>query len=400
MVWQTLWALVLGFALSGAVQAFVSRRQMQRLLGDHRPLTVARAAGLGMASSSCSYAATAMAKSLFTKGADFLSAMVFMIASTNLVVELGIVIVVLLGWPFLAAELVGGPIMIVLVVLTGAALIPAGVVASVRRRQAPSPSSEPAEADQQGRAASWKARLGSRDRWADAAAYALGDLRMVRRELLVGYVVAGVLATVVPVDVWHAAFVHGSGLWSDVENALIGPVIAFASFVCSIGNVPLAAALWHGGIAFGGVVSFLFADLLAAPLVFIYRRYYGGALTARLVLVLWALMAAGGLIVQALFTWAGIVPAVRPGRLVPLAVHVDATTALDIVAVGALVVLWWLRRTGGTPGSVVVDPVCGMQFDWASAPVTIEVDGSHYAFCSVGCRDRFLRDHQQVSSRS
>ncbi len=357
MFWQTLWALVLGFTISGAVQAFVRRGEMDKLLGDHRPLTVTRAAALGMASSSCSYAASATARSLFTKGADFLSAMVFMIASTNLVIELGVVLVILLGWTFLAAEVAAAPVMIAVVLLAGTVLIaPSLLVASRLRGYGSSPDGPDGRAADPA-VASWGVRLRNRDGWADAAGYAVSDLRAVGRELLVGYVIAGVLATVVPVDVWHAAFVHGAGVWSDAENAVVGPVIAFASFVCSVGNVPLAAALWHGGIAFGGVVSFLFADLLAAPLVLIYRRYYGGSLTLRLVALLWAAAAVAGLVVQAMFSWAGIVPSARPGRVVPLALHLDTTTALDVVAVGAFAALWWLRASRRATGSAA-DPHC------------------------------------------
>lgn len=340
MFWQTLWALVAGFGVSGAAQVFVNRGEMERLVGNHRPLAVARAAALGAASSSCSYAAASVARSLFAQGADFLSAMVFMVASTNLVVELGIVLVVLLGWPFLAGEVLGAPVMIVLVVLIGSAALPVGMVAAARRRAEADTGARP-EAETTvplGR------RLRSRALWDEAAGRAWMELRMVRRELLVGYLVAGALATVVPLSVWHAAFLHGHGAWADLENAAVGPAVAFASCVCSIGNVPLAAALWHGGVAFGGVISFVFADLLAAPLVQIYRRYYGGRLSARLVALLWVAMVGAGLVVQALFSWAGILPATRPARLVPLGVHLDATTVLDVLALVAVGALWWQRR--------------------------------------------------------
>jgi uncharacterized protein len=356
MFWQTLWALVLGFSLSGAAQAFVSRAEMERLLGNHRPAAVVRAAGLGMASSSCSYAASALARSLFARGADFLSAVVFMVASTNLVVELGIVLVILLGWPFLAGEAVGGPVMIVLVVLLGTALVPAGMVAFARRKAEADSHLSRAEAQT---TVPWRQRLRSRERWDEASGHAWMELRMVRRELLVGYLVAGVLATVVPVSVWHDAFLHGAGGWADLENAVVGPIIAFASSVCSIGNVPLAAALWHGGVAFGGVVSFVFADLLAAPLVLLYRRYYGGRLTARLVVLLWTAMVGAGLVVQVLFSWAGIIPTTRPARIVPLTIRLDATTVLDLLAVAVVGALWWQRPRRQRPGAdSTTEPAC------------------------------------------
>lgn len=354
MLWQTLWALALGFTLSGATQAFVTRREMEKVLGDHRPAAILRATALGMASSSCSYAASAMARSLFRKGADFLTAVVFMIASTNLVLELGIVLAALLGWQFLAAEAVGGPIMIVLFVMLGAVLIPRALVARARRVEEDenqgggahehchdSPGADGrVEAGQ-----TWGRRITTRRRWAEAAQYTLADLRMVRRELVVGYLVAGLLTVAIPDSAWHVLFVQGHGAWSDIENALVGPVIAFASFVCSIGNVPLAAALWHGGISFGGVVSFVFADLVAAPLVLIYRRYYGTALTLRLIAVLGMAMAAAGLAVGALFSWAGLVPGTRPAHVVPLRVTWDATTVLNIVGLVVVATLFLLRRS-------------------------------------------------------
>ena len=332
MFWETLWPLILGFGLAGAVQAFVSRESMQRKLGDHRPAAVARAAGYGMVSSSCSYAATAMARSLVAKGADFVAAMVFMFASTNLVIELGIVLVVLMGWQFAVSEFAGGIIMIVLLVTAGALWLRGRAVTTARDRAAadeaadtpsitpgPTATTPATRCDTAtpatGRAAvrgPLRQRLRSRAGWADAASYTMRDLTMLRRELLIGYLVAGLLAVLVPVSGWHALFLTGHGWWTSVENAIVGPFVAMISFVCSIGNVPLAAALWQGGISFGGVIAFLFADLIAFPLLLIYRRYYGTRLMLRLLAVFWAVMAAAGLITEVLFRAAGLVPATRP----------------------------------------------------------------------------------------
>ena len=321
MFWETLWPLILGFGLAGAVQAFVSRESMQRKLGDHRPAAVARAAGYGMVSSSCSYAATAMARSLVSKGADFVAAMVFMFASTNLVIELGIVLVVLMGWQFAVSEFAGGIIMIVLLVTAGALWLRGRAVTGARNRAAggeaapdhgaPSHAAPGHDHDHGGHGAVPAARGPLRQRlrsgagWADAASYTMRDLTMLRRELLIGYLVAGLLAVLVPVSGWHALFLTGHGWWTSVENAIVGPFVAMISFVCSIGNVPLAAALWHGGISFGGVIAFLFADLIAFPLLLIYRRYYGTRLMLRLLAIFWAVMAAAGLITEVLFRAAG-----------------------------------------------------------------------------------------------
>ena len=401
MFWETLWPLVLGFGLSGAVQAFVSPRDMERSLGGHGPRAVAKASGFGMVSSSCSYAAAAMAKSLFKKGADFLSALVFMFASTNLVIELGIVLAVLIGWQFTAAEFAGGPIMIVfLVVLGGLVLRPALISAAHHRVSSATAAGDhehhhggPAHGNSTGGDSSWRRQLRSRAAWSDAAGYTMADLKMLRREMVIGFLVAGFLAVLVPDHVWSTLFIHGHGVWTSVENALVGPVIAFLSFVCSIGNVPMAAALWKGGISFGGVISFLFADLVAAPLVLIYRRYYGGALAWRLVALFWVVMAGAGLIVGAIFSAAGLVPQYRPTQIVTTHFSWGYTAILNIIFIGVFAVLYWLYRTRGryeAPMGYATDPVCGMQVPVGTSVQRATADhGGTLWFCSEQCAGTF-----------
>jgi YHS domain-containing protein/uncharacterized membrane protein YraQ (UPF0718 family) len=401
MFWETLWPIVLGFGLSGAVQAFVSREEMQRTLGNHRPAAVAKASGLGMVSSSCSYAASAMAKSIFDKGADFIASMVFMFASTNLVVELGIVLVILMGWQFAAAEFVGGPIMIILLVTLGGFVLTPRVVAAARARASSrdggssdraSEASVAADPQSEVGAGAWRKKLFSRAAWSDAASYTIADLKMLRRELVIGYLVAGFLAVLVPSGAWNAIFIRGHGGWTVVENAIVGPIIAFASFVCSIGNVPMAAALWKGGISFGGVVSFLFADLVAAPLVLIYRRYYGGPLTLRLVLLFWVVMAGAGLIVEEIFAAARLVPRRRPTEIAAITFHWNYTAVLNIVALVVFGYLYWMYRNRARFGGGVgyaLDPVCGMQVRISDAPATGVHQGRQYWFCSDHCAERF-----------
>lgn len=396
MLWETLWALLLGLMLSGVVQSFISRRSVERALGNHRPAAVARASGYGMASSSCSYAAAAMAKSLFARGADFVSAMVFMVASTNLVVELGVVLVVLVGWQFAVGELVGGVVMIVLLTLLGGLWFRGRSVEQARARLAePVLSTEPAGVLERRRSRPWPERLRDVGGWADAATYTVGDLTMLRRELLVGFGVAGFLAALVPSGVWDDAFLHGHGVWTTLENVAVGPLVAIASFVCSVGNVPLAAALWQGGISFGGVVSFLFADLIAFPLLLVYRRYYGPRLTLRLLGVFWVVMVAAGLVTQAVFGLAGLEPAARSPRATVPEFRWDYTTWLDVAFLAMLGgVLWAYRnraRLGGGVG-LAVDPVCGMQVDAAQSPASIDHGGLRWYFCSDRCRARFCED--------
>ncbi|MGH8274716.1 MAG: permease [Gammaproteobacteria bacterium] len=389
MFWATLWALVLGFGLSGAVQAFVSRNEMQRTLGDARPVSLGRAAFFGMVSSSCSYAASAMAKSLFQRGANFTAAMVFMFASTNLVIELGLVLWILMGWQFAVSEYIGGIIMIVFFVLASRlVLTPAAIRAARRRLGEGDAGSENAETN-----ADWCKRLRSKAGWADAASYALADLRMLAKEMAIGYVIAGFLAALVPRSAWATIFLHGHGFWTTLENAVVGPFIAVLTFVCSVGNVPLAAALWQGGIGFGGVVSFIFADLITLPLILIYRKFYGGRLTLRLVALFWAVMSATGLAVEYLFTALGWIPSGRSAQIVLTTFAWNYTTFLNIVFIGVFALLWWLARNqwrlGGGAG-YALDPVCGMQVQTANAPATARHAGETWYFCSDRCRTRFI----------
>ena len=406
MFWVTLWPLILGFGLSGAVQAFVSRQALQRRLGSHRPAAVARATGYGAVSSSCSYAASAMAKSLFAKGADFVSAMVFMFASTNLVIELGLVLLVLMGWQFAVSEFAGGIIMIVLLAALGGLWLSGRTVAAARQRltgsadESASHARSHAGADGGGgghdaparRPATLSRRLRSRAGWADAATYTMADLRMLRRELVLGYTVAGLLAVLVPASAWHVLFLSGHGWWTSVENALVGPLVAIASFVCSIGNVPLAAALWKGGIAFGGVISFLFADLITFPLLMIYRRYYGTRLMLAMLAVFWAVMSAAGLITEVVFRAAGLVPATRPAAIAAPSFSLDYTTWLNIAFLAVFALLYWAYRNAGRLGGGsgnARDPQCGMQVDTGNAPASAIHDGQRVYFCSDHCAARF-----------
>ena len=387
MFWETLWALALGFTLSGAVQAFVSKQQMQRAMGDHKPAAVARAAGFGMVSSSCSYAATAMAKSLFQKGADFTTAMIFMFASTNLVVELGVVLLVLMGWQFALAEFIGGPIMIIGLALIGGFVFTPRLVRAARARLQP---------NNDGAVDVEPESMTSKAGWRDAAAFTVSDIRMLRRELVIGYVVAGFLTALVPISWWNHLFLHGHGFWTTLENVVIGPFIAVIAFVCSIGNVPMAAALWHGGIGFGGVVSFIFADLITIPLLLIYRKYYGTALTLRIFATFWLLMSTAGLAVEGVFQVFGAVPTNRPVAVVPERFQWNYTTFLNLAFLIVLGAVFWLARTRRPDrgdGRYATDPSCGMQVEKANAPAHLVHEGNDVWFCCDGCQARFEAAH-------
>jgi uncharacterized membrane protein YraQ (UPF0718 family) len=372
MFWETLWALVLGFGLSGAVQAFVTRGEMESALGRAGVRSLGRATFLGMVSSSCSYAATAMAKSLFQKGADFTASLVFMIASTNLVVELGLVLALLLGWQFTASEFVGGFLMIAMFAAIARFFFSRELVDAARARVQPR-----ADADAHADAATsgmiitdrdaadrvpLRVRVRSLAGWSDAASYTMADITMLRREMVVGFAVAGFLAVLVPDALWTHVFISGHGAWTSLENAIVGPFIAIISFVCSIGNVPLAAALWKGGISFGGVVAFIFADLITLPLLVIYRKYFGTRVMLRILASFWIVMSLGGLAIDYLFHAIRLTPPSRPTQIAPTSFAVDYTTVLNVIFLAIFGVLYHLHRNrarfGGGMGSAN-DPVCG-----------------------------------------
>jgi YHS domain-containing protein/uncharacterized membrane protein YraQ (UPF0718 family) len=407
MFWETLWALVLGFTLSGVVQAFVPKEKMQTKLGNHGPKAILRASGYGMASSSCSYAASAMSKSLFVKGADFTSAMVFMIASTNLVFELGIVMLILLGWQFMAAEFVGGPIMIALLALASGFVFTKALVQGARERLTKPAAGQHDHAAMTGvsverqaelERTSMSAKFRSKAAWSDASSYAVADVTMLRKELVIGYTVAGLLAALVSNHFWNALFIHGHGVWTSLENALVGPFIAVISWVCSIGNVPLAAALWSGGISFGGVISFIFADLIAMPLILIYRKFYGTKLTLRIVGLFYVVMVIAGLLTQGIFNAIGGVPSHRAFSVAKAHFEWNYTTYLNIVFIAVAVAVWWLARNraknGGGMG-YAIDPVCGMQVRTADAPASAMHAGATIYFCSDRCKERFSANPQR-----
>jgi uncharacterized protein len=352
MTWEVLWALILGFALSGMVQAVVSKREMSRLLPDDSPKTLLVATGLGAASSSCSYASVALARSLFRKGANFTATMVFEIASTNLVIELGIIIWLLLGWQFVLGEFVGGPLMIVLIAVLFRLFLKQQLVDEAR-----------AEADKgrlgsmEGHAemdmsasgkGSWWRRLRSPTGFTATADYFVMDWAAVYRDVFGGLLIAGALAAWVPDSFWQSLFFEHHPTLAKVWGPLIGPAVAIISFVCSIGNVPLAAVLWNGGISFGGVLAFIFADLIILPILDIYRKYYGWRMAGFLLVTFYATMVGAGLIVEFLFQALGITPTSRNAKVIEASITWNYTTYLNLVFLSlAAVLLWRYFRYGG-----------------------------------------------------
>jgi uncharacterized membrane protein YraQ (UPF0718 family) len=353
MTWEVLWALILGFGLSAVVQAVVSKREMRRLLPDDSPKTLLVASGLGAASSSCSYASVALARSLFRKGASFTAAIVFEIASTNLVIELGIIMALLLGWQFVLGEFVGGPLLIVLVAILFRLFLEQGLIEEARREadKGRLGSMEGhAEMDMSigGEGSVWS-RLRTPAGFTATANYFVMDWAAVARDVFGGLLIAGALAAWVPDSFWRSLFLEHHSTLAKVWGPLIGPAVAIISFVCSIGNVPLAAVLWNGGISFGGVLAFIFADLIILPILDIYRRYYGWKMAGFIFASFYATMVTAGLIVEFLFQGLGLERTARNAKVETAHVTWNYTTYLNIVLllIAALLVWRYFRRGGG-----------------------------------------------------
>ncbi len=354
MTWEVLWALILGFGLSAAVQAVVRKDEITRLLPDDRPRTLLVASGLGAASSSCSYASVALARSLVRKGANFTSAMAFEIASTNLVIELGIILALLIGWQFTLAEFVGGPLMIVLLALAFRLWVRGKVVEAAREQ-----ADKGLAGSMEGHAAMdmgvqtqgslWQ-RLRSPAGFTSTSQYFVMDWAAVYRDIFGGLLIAGAFAAWVPQRFLRSFFFEGHPLLAKIWGPLVGPLVAVVSFVCSIGNVPLAAVLWNGGISFGGVVSFIFADLIIIPIILIYREYYGTRMALRITGIFYLVMVVAGYVIELVFAPLGLIPSTRHARVTEAAVTWNYTTYLNIVflALAAVLTLRFLR-TGGLP---------------------------------------------------
>jgi uncharacterized membrane protein YraQ (UPF0718 family) len=352
MGWEILWPLILGFALSAVVQAVVSNRQMSRLLPDDRPRSIATALLLGAASSSCSYAAVALARSLFRKGANFTAAMAFELASTNLVLELSIIILVLLGWQFALAEFVGAPIMVMILVLLFRRFLRPSLLEEARRqaeRGVAGRMEGHAEMDMSvTEGGSLLQRLTSEQGLTAISHYFVMDWAAVWLDIVGGLLIAGAMAAWVPHAFWQSFFLVDHPLLASLWGPIAGPLVAVISFVCSVGNIPLAAVLWNGGISFGGVIAFIFADLIVLPILDIYRKYYGPKMAGFLFVTFYIAMVGAALIVEIIFAALGLIPTERHVRIVEASVTWNYTTWLNIaflVLAGLLV--WRFLKTGG-----------------------------------------------------
>ncbi|MGH2984335.1 MAG: permease [Solirubrobacterales bacterium] len=382
MAYEVWWALVLGFAISAIVQAWVPRERIEGALAGSGFTPVAKATGLGAASSSCSYAAIAIAKSLFQKGASAVTALAFQFASTNLVWELGLVIWILIGWQFTLAEFVGGIVLIALMAVLLRAFV------SPRLEEQAREHAQRAQTDHQHHAAgeqmSWRQRLTSASAWSDVAHNFRADWKMLWKEITIGFLLAGFIALLGD-DFFNFLFVQDApAAVRTIENVIAGPIIAVLSFVCSIGNAPLAAVLWSGGISFAGVIAFIFADLIVLPIVVAYGKYYGWPFALRIIALMFVTMVLAALVVDGLFDLVGLIPETRPSREdIFGSVELDYKLVLNVLAAIAFAALIYLTmRRGAT------DPVCGMKVDRSRA-LRLEHAGRTYFFCSEDCGAEF-----------
>jgi len=392
MAWEVWWALVLGFGISAIVQAWIPRQRVEALVGGSGPRSISVATGLGAASSSCSYAAIAIGKSLFQKGASAAGALAFQFASTNLVWELGLVLWVLIGWRFMLAEYVGGIVMIALMSVLLRLFVSRQLEEQAREHARGADTGH--QHHMAGETLAWRERLGSVRAWSDVAHNFRGDWQMLWKEIGIGFLLAGFIAQLGNGFFEHLFVRSAPAPLPAIENVIVGPTIAVISFVCSVGNVPLAAVLWSGGISFGGVLAFLFADLIVIPILLIYRKYYGTRYAVRISALMFVTIALAALIVDGLFDGLGLIPAgPRPTRAdIFGSVQVNYKLALNSLGLVIFAALFWLTARRG-----VTDPVCGMKVDRAKA-FSKEFGAETYYFCSTGCLRAFEAKRPQQDS--
>lgn len=393
MGWEIWWALVLGFAISAIVQAWAPHERVEALLAGPGAAPIARATGFGAASSSCSYAAIAIAKSLFQKGASSAASLAFQFASTNLVWELGLVIWVLMGWQFTLAEYLGGVVMILLMWAMLRLFVSKQLEEEAREH------ARGADTGHEHHIAATniplREKLTDSQSWSDVAHNFRGDWQMLWKEIVIGLLLAGYIA-LLGNDFFSSLFLTGAPpLVQTVWGAVIGPVIAMLSFVCSVGNIPLAAVLWSGGLSFAGVIAFIFADLIVFPIIVAYRKYYGNAYAARIVALMFVTMVIAALIIDLVFGLAGLIPSTRPSTADVFGmIKLDYKAVLNVIATAAFIALWAITVRRGAK-----DPICGMSVDKRAA-LTAEAGGRVWYFCGANCQQKFTAEHSTDAGRS
>ncbi len=351
MLCEIFWPLALGFLLSAIIQALVSHRQMASALGKDTPKCFTLATLFGAASSSCSYAAVALARSIFRKGATFTNSMIFELASTNLVFELAIVLLVFLGWQFALAEFLGGILMVVIVSFIFKISLSEQMTENARKQSGEGLVGKMeghAEMDMSLSGGKLFSKLFSKQVMTSVSHYFVADVYSIWQDIVLGLVIAGVLAVLVPHSFWQVFFFTNDPKISFIEGPLVGPLVAIVSFVCSVGNIPLAAVLWAGGISFGGVVSFIFADLIILPILNIYRKYYGTKVMLYILGAFYATMVLAGYLVEIIFSYLNLIPVKRSLSVFAQGIQLNYTSILDVIfIIISLMLLARFLRTGG-----------------------------------------------------
>jgi len=303
--WKSGWAFVLGYFVSGMIQAFVPKKELTKYMGEAGFRSISLSTFFGAVSSSCSFAALAAARSLVKKGAHFVAAVAFMFASTNLVIELGILILIFLGWQFLAAEIVGGLILIAISSFLIKLTYPESWLEAARDKVE-------SEGDGLTEDFDWKKRIKSKEGWQLVGHKLVNDWKNAWEDILIGFTIAGFVAVLVPESFWTTLFLADAHHLPDwlvaLENALVAPFVAAATFIGSMGNIPLATVLNENGVLFAGIMGFIYSDLMVPPLVHINAKYYGWRVALYIAGIMFVSIVITALILNGLFSALGIVP--------------------------------------------------------------------------------------------
>ena len=346
--WKALWAFVVGYIISSAIQVFVTRERMQKTMGEAGKKSIAIGTFFGFISSSCSFAALSTTKSLFKKGAGFVPSLAFLLASTNLVIELGFIILIFLGWQFVVGEYLGGILLILFSWLIVKYTRPKELLRKAKRRLN---EKEGEEKDKD--APDWKDKITSIQGWRQVAKKYFMEWGMVWKDVTFGFTVAGIIAAFVPRSFFQTLFM-GAGtknpsFFAVLENTIVGPIAAFFTFIGSMGNIPLAAILFNNGVSFAGVMAFIFSDLVVFPVIRVNAKYYGWKVALYIVGVFFAALVATALVMHYGFSLFGILPqnAASSNPQSAERFAIDYTFWLNLVFLAITGVLAWLRFSGG-----------------------------------------------------
>jgi len=339
--WKAGWAFVMGYFISGMIQAFVPKTELTRYMGKANFRSIWLSTFFGAASSSCSFAALAAARSLVKKGAHFVAAVAFMFASTNLVIELGILILIFLGWQFLAAEIIGGLILIAISSMLIRLTYPKEWLEEARKKVEGEDEVTDEDFD-------WKKRIKSKEGWQLVGHKFVNDWKMAWEDILIGFTIAGFVAVLVPKSFWTMLFLvdaqHLPAWIVAIENALVAPFVAAASFIGSMGNIPLATVLSENGVLFAGIMGFIYSDLMVPPLVHINAKYYGWRVALYIAGIMYVSIVITALVLNGLFSFFGIIPESERAIADITQFKIDYTFWMNLVFVFIAAWLVWQNR--------------------------------------------------------